>query len=218
MKKKATNGLGMKLVLAVIFLAGLFMFCNIFMCFEETEEIEGVVEHTYVSRSYNGVTKHSSEGVPMCRVVWYDKEGEKVTYGMPDDKGYEVGDSYFLEVDIETNRIPKRSVGEGVVAAIIGFLTCASCVVIWKVKFGAKKQRENHQQKDLSPIEKKRREVYNPQDYQAVIKCSICNGEQVAGFKDRKTGHFTEIMLIRNDQDLKNFKQRYGLEEVKKEY
>ena len=202
MKKKATNGLGTKLVLAVIFLAGLFMFCNIFMCFEETEEIEGVVEHTYVSRSYNGVTKHSSEGVPMCRVVWYDKEGEKVTYGMPDDKGYEVGDSYFLEVDIETNRIPKRSVGEGVVAAIIGFLTCASCVVIWKVKFGAKKQRE----------------VYNPQDYQAVIKCSICNGEQVAGFKDRKTGHFTEIMLIRNDQDLKNFKQRYGLEEVKKEY
>ena len=202
MKKKATNGLGMKLVLAVIFLAGLFMFCNIFMCFEETEEIEGVVEHTYVSRSYNGVTKHSSEGVPMCRVVWYDKEGEKVTYGMPDDKGYEVGDSYFLEVDIETNRIPKRSIGEGVVAAIIGFLTCASCVVIWKVKIGAKK----------------RREVYNPQDYQAVIKCSICNGEQVAGFKDRKTGHFTEIMLIRNDQDLKNFKQRYGLEEVKKEY
>lgn len=202
MKKKATNGLGTKLVLAVIFIAGLFMFCNIFMCFEETEEIEGVVEHTYVSRSYNGVTKHSSEGVPMCRVGWYDKEGEKVTYGMPDDKGYEVGDSYFLEVDAETNRIPKRSVGEGVAAAIIGFLTCTGCIIVWKVKFDAKKQRA----------------VYNPQDYQAVIKCSICNGEQVAGFKDRKTGHFTEVMLIRNDRDLKEFKQRYDLEEVKKEY
>lgn len=218
MKKKATNGLGIKFVLIVVFLAGLFMFCNIFMCFEETEEIEGIVEHTYTGRSYNSVTKHSSKGAPMCRVVWYDKEGEKVTYGMPDDKGYEVGDSYFLEVDAETNRIPKRSVGEGVAAAIIGFLTCAGCIIIWKVKFGVQKQRENNQQKELSPIEKKRREVYNPQDYQAVIKCSICNGEQVAGFKDRKTGHFTEIMLIRNDQDLKNFKQRYGLEEVKKEY
>ncbi len=218
MKRKATNGLGTKLILIVVFLAGLLMFCNIFMCFEETEEIEGIVEHTYTGRSYNSVTKHSSKGAPMCRVVWYDKDGEKVTYGMPDDRGYEVGDSYFLEVDVETNRIPKRSVGEGVVAAIIGFLTCASCIIIWRVKFGTKKQKEDNQQNELSSIERKRREVYNLQDYQPIIKCSICNGEQVAGFKDRKTGHFTEIMLIQNDKDLESFKERYGLEEVKKEY
>ncbi len=218
MKKKATNGLGTKFILIVVFLAGLFMFCNIFMCFEETEEIEGIVEHTYTGRSYNSVTKHSSKGAPMCRVVWYDKDGEKVIYGMPDDRGYEVGDSYFLEVDVETNRIPKRSVGEGVVAAIIGFLTCASCIIIWRVKFGTKKQKEDNQQNELSSIERKRREVYNLQDYQPIIKCSICNGEQVAGFKDRKTGQFTEIMLIQNDKDLESFKERYGLEEVKKEY
>lgn len=45
----------------------------------------------------------SSGNVPMCRVVWYDKNGEEVTYGMPNDKDYEVGDSYFFEVDVETN-------------------------------------------------------------------------------------------------------------------
>ena len=61
-------------------------------------------------------------------------------------------------------------------------------------------------------------EEYNPQDYIPVIKCSICNGEQVAGFKERSTGHFTEIMLIRNEGDLEVFKQKYGVEEVKKEY
>ena len=51
-----------------------------------------------------------------------------------------------------------------------------------------------------------------------VIKCSICNGEQVAGFKERKTGHFTEIMLIQSEKDLQDFKERYGVEEVVKEY
>ena len=30
---------------------------------------------------------------------------------------------------------------------------------------------------------------YNPEKQRAVIKCSICNGEQVAGFKDKQTGH-----------------------------
>lgn len=36
----------------------------------------------------------------------------------------------------------------------------------------------------------------------AVLKCSICTGEQVAGFKDIYTGHFDEIMLIRDTADL----------------
>lgn len=62
------------------------------------------------------------------------------------------------------------------------------------------------------------KEVYNSQDYLPIIRCSICNGEQVAGFKDKKTGHFTEVMLIQKEEDLKLFKKRYGLDEVKKEY
>ena len=51
-----------------------------------------------------------------------------------------------------------------------------------------------------------------------VIHASICTGEQVAGFKDLKTGEFHEIMLIRNDRDLRDFLENYGLESVDKEY
>ena len=52
-----------------------------------------------------------------------------------------------------------------------------------------------------------------------VIKASICNGEQVAGFKDIKTGAFEEIMLISNDGDLELFKEQYGITgEIKKIY
>ena len=43
-----------------------------------------------------------------------------------------------------------------------------------------------------------------------VIRSSICTGEQVAGFKDEKTGKFTEIMLIRGEDDLREFLETYG--------
>lgn len=142
MKKKALNGLGIKFVLAFIFICGFFILCNFFMVFEETEEIEGIVEHTYISQSHSGVRPAggSSGSVPMCRVVWYDKDGEQVTYGMPNDRDYEVGDSYFLEVDAETNRIPKSSAGEGVAALLVGLFVCVTCVVIWIKKFHDKRR------------------------------------------------------------------------------
>ncbi len=52
----------------------------------------------------------------------------------------------------------------------------------------------------------------------AVIKCSICTGEQVAGFKSKEDGHFTEVMLIRGAKDLEKFKEIYNISEIKKEY
>ena len=52
----------------------------------------------------------------------------------------------------------------------------------------------------------------------AVIKCSICTGEQVAGFKDLSTGKFEDIMLIRNDNDLDKFMREYGIDSITKEY
>ena len=51
------------------------------------------------------------------------------------------------------------------------------------------------------------------------IRCSICNGEQVAGFVDKKSGHFEEISLIKSFKDLDDFKKRYGIEgDVEKIY
>ena len=51
------------------------------------------------------------------------------------------------------------------------------------------------------------------------IRCSICTGEQVAGFRDRISGHFEEVALIHNEQELEEFRRRYGIEgEIPKFY
>ncbi|MBR1476651.1 MAG: aspartate dehydrogenase [Lachnospiraceae bacterium] len=59
---------------------------------------------------------------------------------------------------------------------------------------------------------------YDRENMRPVIKCSICNGEQVAGFKDIHTGQFEEVMLIKGDKDLEEFKKKYGVEAVSREY
>lgn len=60
--------------------------------------------------------------------------------------------------------------------------------------------------------------LFDPAAQRAVLRCSICNGEQVAGFKDLRTGKFTEVCLIRNDRELEEFKKQYGITEITKEY
>ena len=57
----------------------------------------------------------------------------------------------------------------------------------------------------------KQDKTYDPAAQQPVIKCSICTGEQVAGFRDLNTGIFTDVMLIGGDGDLRAFKERYGI-------
>lgn len=60
---------------------------------------------------------------------------------------------------------------------------------------------------------------YDPQKQKPVIRCSICSGEQVAGFKDTDTGYFEEVMLIRDDRDLDAFREMYGITgTIEKEY
>ena len=53
-----------------------------------------------------------------------------------------------------------------------------------------------------------------------VIRASICTVEKVAGFRSTEDGHFEELMLIRNDSDLREFMRLYGVseEELKKEW
>ena len=60
--------------------------------------------------------------------------------------------------------------------------------------------------------------TYNSDRYTPVLHCSICTGEQTAGFRDNTTGTFHEIMLIRDEKDLQEFKDVYGVENLKKEY
>lgn len=59
---------------------------------------------------------------------------------------------------------------------------------------------------------------FDPVTQLAVVRSSICTGEKVAGFKDKKNGRFTEVMLIRSPKDLEAFKEKYHLDRVKTEY
>ncbi|MBR6223315.1 MAG: aspartate dehydrogenase [Lachnospiraceae bacterium] len=65
---------------------------------------------------------------------------------------------------------------------------------------------------------KKSELTFDEKTMRAVIRASICTGEQVAGFKDKETGHFTDVMLIRSPKDIEEFKRLYGIENITKEY
>ena len=68
---------------------------------------------------------------------------------------------------------------------------------------------------------KKRAEkkTYDKENKKPVIRASICNGEQVAGFMDVHTGSFEEVMLIRDSEDLLQFMKEYGINgEIEKVY
>lgn len=61
--------------------------------------------------------------------------------------------------------------------------------------------------------------TYDKENKKPVIRASICNGEQVAGFKDIHTGRIEEVMLIKSSADLEVFRKMYGIdEEIEKEY
>jgi len=59
---------------------------------------------------------------------------------------------------------------------------------------------------------------YDKENQKPVLRCSICTGEQVAGFKNIYTGKFEEVMLIRNEKELDVFKAMYDIDDVTKEY
>lgn len=60
-----------------------------------------------------------------------------------------------------------------------------------------------------------RRPVFPPEDYEPVIRSSICTGERVACMRERKTGRLREIMLLRSPGDLEAFCSQYGVKKEK---
>ena len=61
--------------------------------------------------------------------------------------------------------------------------------------------------------EKHQETGYDAEAMTPVIRCSICTGEQVAGFRRKNDGCFEEVMLIRDDGDLRQFRELYGIKE-----
>ncbi len=88
---------------------------------------------------------------------------------------------------------------------------------LYKISQKISQKIRNRKSKDGTSYGKEAK-TYDSANQKPVIRCSICTGEQVAGFKDIHTGKFEEIMLIKNDADLRSFKEMYGLTEVTKEY
>ena len=64
------------------------------------------------------------------------------------------------------------------------------------------------------------KQTYDKENQKPIIRSSICTGEKVAGFKDIHTGKFTEVMLIKNDNDMKVFLSKYDIskDEVRTEW
>lgn len=99
------------------------------------------------------------------------------------------------------------------VFSIIGGIILSGFIIVFSIEmkqdFGKKPYYERHLSEDIP---------FDSDKQTAVIKCSICTGEQVAGFKNKEDGHFTEVMVIREAADLERFKKIYGITEIKKEY
>ena len=53
---------------------------------------------------------------------------------------------------------------------------------------------------------------FSPEQYEPVIRSSICTGEMTACMRNRETGKLHEVMLIRTPEDLELFGQRYGVD------
>ena len=59
---------------------------------------------------------------------------------------------------------------------------------------------------------------YDPATQKPVIRASICTGEQVGGLRNLQTGKFTDLMLIQDDADLREFQALVGTRDIQKEY
>ena len=54
--------------------------------------------------------------------------------------------------------------------------------------------------------------TYDKALWEPVIRCSICTGEQVAGFRNLDTGKFREDRLLKTQADLQAFLEEYDIQ------
>ena len=56
-------------------------------------------------------------------------------------------------------------------------------------------------------FEKKKKEYpkFPEGDFEPVLRCSICNGEQILCARDRASGELHELMLVRSPDEIEEF-------------
>ena len=60
---------------------------------------------------------------------------------------------------------------------------------------------------------KEKTESFDRKAKRPAVRCSICTGEQVAGFQDLQTGRFEEITVLLGPEDREAFMKKYGIRE-----
>ena len=100
-----------------------------------------------------------------------------------------------------------------IIPVIIGAVILVAFTVVFCIEMHQDNSKIPYYEKEL-----KNEIKFDPETQYAVIRSSICTGEKVAGFKNKKDGHFTEVMVIRTADDERRFKAIYGLETVRTEY
>ncbi len=62
------------------------------------------------------------------------------------------------------------------------------------------------------------KKTYDKERLIPVMRASICTGERTVGFKDIYTGKYEQMILITNDDELRDFMESYGIDKLTKEY
>lgn len=60
---------------------------------------------------------------------------------------------------------------------------------------------------DMGLFDKKKKKYprFPEGDYEPVLRCSICNGEQILCAREKSTGELHEVMLVRTPHELEEF-------------
>ncbi|MBR2823879.1 MAG: aspartate dehydrogenase [Clostridia bacterium] len=58
---------------------------------------------------------------------------------------------------------------------------------------------------------KEQQASYDAEKMTPAIRSSICTGEKTAGFREKATGKFIDVMLLRDEGDLETFRKQYGI-------
>ena len=99
------------------------------------------------------------------------------------------------------------------VPVIIGSVSLVAFFVVFMIEMSQDSAKVPYYEKNL-----REKIPYDPETQYAVIRSSICTGEKVAGFKNRKNGQFTEVMVICTPEDEARFRKIFELDTVKTEY
>lgn len=111
----------------------------------------------------------------------------------------------------------------GLIHLVTGYFCVPLCIlggVIW-LSFGVVFAIEMHQDFGRTPYFQKHLAQEIPFDREkqyAVMRCSICTGERVVGFRSREDHSLVEVMVIRSEKDLQYFRKVYGIDEIIREY